>query len=108
MESNSKVTSSEKAYIAFLVDFLVDSNPGDLQTNISKISQHMLDNLPPKCEANLYRKQYGNLKDCLLQGKGIMQVFILDGTCFKFRRHPDVVKAFENGILTEEAGNKYL
>ena len=37
-----------------------------------------------------------------------MQVFILDGTCFKFRHHKDVQKAFDNGILNEKAGEKYL
>ena len=32
----------------------------------------------------------------------------LDGTCFKFKKHADVVKAYENGILTEEGYQKYL
>lgn len=68
----------------------------------------MLDNMPPKCEENLYRKQYGNLKDCVLQGKGIMSVFKLDGTCFKFRKHAEVLQAYEKGILIETAHARYL
>ena len=79
------VSSSEKKFITFLVNHLVTVSPGDLQTNLEHISKYMLDKLPPKCEENLYRKQYGNLKDCMLAGKnGIMKVFMLDGTCFKF------------------------
>ena len=68
----------------------------------------MLDNMPPKCEANLYRKQYGNLKDCILQGKGIKQVLVLDGTAFKFRRHAEVVQAYESGTLTEAGFQRYM
>eukprot|EP00349_Pseudokeronopsis_sp_Brazil_P005485 CAMPEP_0202958282 /NCGR_PEP_ID=MMETSP1396-20130829/2645_1 /ASSEMBLY_ACC=CAM_ASM_000872 /TAXON_ID= /ORGANISM="Pseudokeronopsis sp., Strain Brazil" /LENGTH=60 /DNA_ID=CAMNT_0049676271 /DNA_START=128 /DNA_END=310 /DNA_ORIENTATION=- len=55
-----------------------------------------------KCEENLYRKQYGNLKDCILQGKGIMKVFKLEGTAFRFQSHPNVVACYESGILLEE------
>ena len=65
MESVS-ASSSEKKFMVFLIDYIVETNPGDLYTNISKLSQHMLDNMPAKCEENLYRKQYGNLKDCCL------------------------------------------
>ena len=65
MESIS-VSSSEKHFITFLVNYVVDTNPGDLQTNLSILSKFMLDKLPAKCEPNLYRKQYGNLKDCVL------------------------------------------
>eukprot|EP00347_Sterkiella_histriomuscorum_P006207 403353651 len=106
--STKSVTSGEKAFIKFLVDYIVSTNPGDLYTNIQHMSKYMLDNLPPKCEENLYRKQYGNLKDCLLQGKGIMSVFKLDGTCFKFNKHAVVEEAYTQGILTEEAHSKYL
>jgi len=52
----------------------------------------MTDSMPPKCEENLYRKQYGNLKECVTKGKGIMTVFQLDGTCFKFQKHHKVIE----------------
>ena len=101
----SAVSSSEKQFIEFLVDYVVTTNPGDLLTNLEKLSKHMTDNLPPKCDANLYRKQYGNLKDCILQGKGIKRVFVLDGTCFRFRRHAEVMQALD--ALTPAAQEKY-
>ena len=93
MESGGSagVTSWEKEFIEFLVQYIVDTNPGDLQTNLQTLSQYMLDKLPPKCEVNLYRKQYGNLKDCVLQGKGIMKVFALEGTAFRFKKHAEVL-----------------
>ena len=58
MESSAAagVTSSEKAFIEFLIDYIVETNPGDMQTNLQNMSQHMLDKMPPKCDANLYRK----------------------------------------------------
>ena len=48
---------NEQDFLGFLVDYIVDVNPGpgDMQTNLDKISKHML-TLPPKCPANLYRK----------------------------------------------------
>ena len=107
-KSSKNVTSSEKEFIEFLINYIVETNPGDLLTNLDKISKHMLDDLPPKCDVNLYRKQYGNLKDCVLQGKGIMQVFFLDGTCFRFKKHVEVYAAHERGVLTETAFERYL
>jgi hypothetical protein len=66
MESHTNVSSGEKKFIVFLINYIVETDPGDLLTNLSKLSKHMLDNLPPKSEENLYRKAYGNLKDCIL------------------------------------------
>ena len=68
----------------------------------------MQDNMPPKCDENLYRKAYGNMKDCIMQGKGILKVFKLDGTCFKLRKNAEVMLAREKGVLTDNAFNKYL
>ena len=66
----------------------------------------MLDDMPPKCEENLYRKQYGNLKDCVLAGHAIMSVFKLDGTCFKFQKWEQVQAANSAGYLESEAWEK--
>ncbi len=57
------------------MNYIVQTNPGDLQTNLSTLSKYMLDELPAKSEENLYRKQYGNLKDCIMQGSNILKVF---------------------------------
>ena len=55
MEPQS-VPSGQRKFITFLIDYVVDTNPGDLQTNISILSKYMLDEMPAKCEENLYRK----------------------------------------------------
>ena len=107
MEKVEKITQGEKAFIACLIAFVVDTNPENMLTNLTKVSKYMLDELDSKCEANLHRKQYGNLKDAVLQGVGVTSVFSLDGTAFRFRSNEDVVAAFEKGYVTEEAMEKY-
>ena len=51
-----RITTGERAFITFLVDWIVDTNPGDLMTNLGTLATHMTNNMPPKCEENLYRK----------------------------------------------------
>ena len=103
----SSASSSEKKFLTFLINYIVETNAGDLQTNLMHLSKHMTDNMPPKCEENLYRKQYGNLKECVLAGKTIMTVFKLDGTCFKFHK-PDIVEAVYNaGNMNQDAWERY-
>lgn len=46
-------------------------NPGDLLTNLEVISKHMLDKMDPLDSLNIYRKAYGNLKECITKGKAI-------------------------------------
>ncbi len=48
------------------------------------------------------------MKDCILQGKGILLVFKLDGTCFKLRKNADVMVAREKGVLNDNAYSKYV
>lgn len=62
--STTKITpiSGEVAFISFLITYVVDTNPGDLYTNLEKLSKHMLDNMEPLDSLNIYRKAYGNLK----------------------------------------------
>ena len=100
------VNSEEKKFLTFLINYVVDTSPGDLQTNLMHLSKHMLDNMDAHCSENLYRKQYGNLKDCVLQGPAIMSVFKLDGTCFKFQEWENIVAANEAGKLEPEAWEK--
>lgn len=85
-----KPIGGELEFITLLVDYVVTTNPGDLQTNLDKISKHMLDNMDPLDSRNIYRKAYGNLKACVTDGKAIMAVFQLDGTCFKFQKPAQV------------------
>ena len=86
-----RVTSGEKKFLTFLIDYVVRTNSGELQTNLTHLTKHMTDDLAPKCEENLYRKQYGNLKECVLAGKAIMKVFTLDGTAFRMNK-PAIVE----------------
>ena len=67
----------------------------------------MTDDLEPKCEENLYRKQYGNLKECVLAGKTIMKVFNLDGTCFRLNKPKLVEPVFKAGNMDQEGWDKY-
>ena len=83
MESKIHCTSGDRQFIEFLISYIVETNPGDLTTNIAKVSQDIQAKYDPKHDLNLYRKQYGNLKDCL-NTAAIKSVFKLDGTCFKF------------------------
>lgn len=69
------VTQGERAFITFLVSFVVSTSPGDLQTNLEKLSKYMLESMDALAPENLYRKQYGNLKECVTKGKAIMAVF---------------------------------
>ena len=86
--------NDEKKFLTFLINYVVDTSPGDLQTNLQHLSKHMLDNMEPLHPINLHRKQYGNLKDAVLQSPNIvMKVFKLDGTCFKFQKWPAIVAA---------------
>ena len=114
VQSSTKATSSkikpvdgELKFVTYLVNYVVTTNPGDLQTNLEHLSKHMLDKLEPLSEYNLYRKQYGNLKECITKGKAIMAVFQLDGTCFKFLKPKLVADAHEKGLMEEEAWNGY-
>ncbi len=68
----------------------------------------MQDSMDPLAPENLYRKQYGNLKECVTKGKAIMAVFLLDGTCFKFQKPQLVEAAHKNGLMEEAAWAKYL
>ena len=77
--------NDEKKFLTFLINYVVDTSPGDLQTNLMHLSKHMLDKMDALDPINLHRKQYGNLKDaCLGSPNVVMKVFVLDGSCFKF------------------------
>jgi len=92
VESTPSISSGERAFISFLINWQVDTNPGDLITNLAALGKYMTDKLPQKCAENLYRKQYGNLKDCVLAGKGIKRIFQIDGSSFKFQKHDSIMK----------------
>ena len=106
MEGTVNCTSGEKQFIEFLIGYIVETNPGDLHTNIAKVSQHIQSKYDPKHDLNLFRKQYGNLKDCVKQA-AIARVFQIDGTSFKFVHPNSVAAANDAGVLTEAAWATY-
>ena len=55
-EQNIKVTTGEKQFIEFLVAYIVDTNGGNLTTNLGKVSKHIQKQYDPKHDLNLYRK----------------------------------------------------
>ena len=61
----ANVTSSEKEFIEFLIGYIVDTNPGDLIANLKDITSHIQEKYPPKHNLNLFRKSFGNFKDCI-------------------------------------------
>ena len=73
-----------KKFLTFLVNYVVTTNSDYMQTNLTHLTKHMTDNLDSKSEENLYRKQFGNLKQCVQASETIMTVFKIDGTTFKF------------------------
>ena len=73
MESSSKFDKpdrnpssvGEKKFIDYLINFIVTNNPTMMLANLQDISQDIQKNYDSKDELNLYRKQFGNLKDCV-------------------------------------------
>ena len=49
-------SSGEKKFLTFLINYVVETGDGDLQTNLTHLTKHMQDNLPAQSEENLYRK----------------------------------------------------
>ena len=74
--------------------------------NLGDLATHMTNKMPPKCPENLYRKQYGTLKQCIAAGKGICAIFYLDNTVMKFHKH-DKVMANQH-LFAPEALDRYL
>ncbi|CAI2382935.1 unnamed protein product [Moneuplotes crassus] len=108
MESLPSIDSSEKKFLDFLIRFVCSTAPKHLFTNLDKISKHMLDKMEPLDDENLYRKQYGNLKECVLAGEGIMQVFKLDGTSFRLQKHDHLIACNDAGLISDDVWEEYL
>ena len=100
------IIDGERLFIEFLVSYIVETNPGDLYTNVDKISKHLQEKFDPLDPLNKYRKSFGNLKDCV-KSPGTKRVLRLDGTSFRFCHITEVEAAHEDGILTDSGWMKY-
>ena len=65
MESIAKPPADEQAFIEFLINYIVDKDAKYMRTDLAKVSQHIQKDYDAKHALNLYRKQFGNLKDCV-------------------------------------------
>ena len=101
------VSGPEKAFIAFLINYIVDTNPNYLFTNVADVSKHIQDSFDARHELNLYRKSFGNLKQCV-QSEHTAKVVILEGLRFNFVAHDKMEEAKASGIIDEETWAKYL
>ena len=45
VEASPQASNSEKQFLTFLINYVVDTNPGDLQTNLTHLTKHMTDNM---------------------------------------------------------------
>ena len=77
-----------------------------MTTNLAKVSKDIQNDYGPKDDLNLYRKQFGNLNDCVNR-KPTGMVFKMEGTCFKFQHHTKVEAAYQAGVLTDTAWAKF-
>ena len=102
----SATPADEKAFIEFLINYIVDKEPNYMRTDLAKVTKHLQNDFKATDPLNLYRKQFGNLKDCV-QKAGIKQVLELEGTNFKFLETAKVEAAFNAGVISEDAWKKY-
>jgi len=98
----ARPSRSDIEFVTFLVSVFLSECKTRPLLSISDLTRFMRDNLEPLHPANLYRKQYGNMDQCLKNGK-VDRVFWLDGSII--RPHPSdrLAAAVTNGVLTAEA-----
>ncbi len=101
-----KVPSSDKNFISFVLNYMCDHRAAEMWLSLEDFSKYM-HSLPPKCEPNLFRKQYGNLKTCL-KLPTMSPVFFLDNNIVKFQSEEKIKHCADIGIISAEDYQKYL
>eukprot|EP01022_Parablepharisma_sp_SALTPOND_P027249 TRINITY_DN660_c0_g1_i1.p1 TRINITY_DN660_c0_g1~~TRINITY_DN660_c0_g1_i1.p1 ORF type:complete len:451 (+),score=41.10 TRINITY_DN660_c0_g1_i1:2098-3450(+) len=101
-----KVSTSDKKFISFILNYICDNKAIDMRVQLEDLSKYML-TLEPKCEPNLFRKQYGNLKTCF-KLPGVEKVFFLDNNLVKFQPGDKIKHCKDVGIISEADYTKYL
>ncbi|CAG9333889.1 unnamed protein product [Blepharisma stoltei] len=99
-------SSSDRAFIAFLVNCFCNHCQYRMQLSISEVSK-ILRELPPIDPVNLYRKQYGNLEGCL-KNPGVSRVFWLDSMMIKIRDINDLNDAARAGIISNADASRLI
>ena len=95
---DSAVSAPQRHFIGFLTQCFLNHCTHRLQLSISEISKIAM-SLEPLDHANLYRKQFGNLEQCLKQGC-IPRVFYLDNNLLKVRDAEQLQAAVNEGLIT--------
>lgn len=93
-----RVTSGDVDFISYLVEVMCELAQTRMQISISELSK-VMHTLPPTNPRNLYRKQYGNMDQCLKNGK-IGHVFWLDAMMIKPVPLPQLEQARDSGVLS--------
>lgn len=98
----ARPSRSDVEFVTFLVQVFCREAKSRPLLSVSDLSRYMRDHLEPLHSASLYRKQYGNMDQCLKNGK-VDRVFWLDGSIM--RPHPSdlLAAAVAYGVLTTEA-----
>ena len=100
------VNSSDKKFLSFLLAWMYENAWKNFRESTEKVSQYM-HTLDTKCEANLYRKQYGNLKQALKLPQ-IETIFWLDANIIRFQEKEKIYFAKEKGYISAEDYQGYL
>ena len=95
-----RITSGDVEFISYLVSVICEIAKTRMQMSISELSK-VIHELPAKDSRNLYRKQYGNMDQCLKNGK-IGRVFWLDAMMIKPVPLPQLERARDEGVLSRE------
>lgn len=99
-------SSGDKEFISFLIDVFVSKVGTRPQLSLQNFTDHFL-TLDPVHPANLYRKQYGNMKQCFKNGK-VEAVFRLDSNLAKAQPYPQLQEVVGRGILSQEDHDKLV
>ena len=101
----AQVTDDDKAFIEFVINYIVTSNAGYFTQTVAKIDKAVRE-LSATDKLNLYRKKFGNMEGCLKQ-PGTASVLNIDGNNVKFNADDAVKAAHAAGTLTDAAFAKY-
>ena len=97
---DTKITSFDKTFLSFLLRQLIAYDRDRMRITVTKLGE-VMEKMPTKCEENLYRKQYGNLKGAL-NTDAVQAAFTVSGPLIQFRDEETITALHESGAFSEE------
>ena len=91
--------------MSFLLRQLIDHDRDRMRITITKLGE-IMEKMDTKCEENLFRKQYGNLKGALAQD-GVQAGFTVKGPLIEFRDEEAITALHKAGVFPEEEFKLY-